>query len=142
MTEYYSQGSYHGDKSSNHIALIQGSYENHLAFVADNITEDYEWHNVELRVDKSNIKVSVDNRDYFDIDENIDRTFNDLMAMADLFKELAVDASLLLHNAYKENKTILFEGAQGSMLDVDLGDRKSTRLNSSHIPLSRMPSSA
>lgn len=52
---------------------------------------------------------------------DIDRTFNDLMAMADLFKELAVDASLLLHNAYKEHKTILFEGAQGSMLDVDLG---------------------
>mgnify|MGYP003344929061 CR=1 FL=1 len=27
-------------------------------------------------------------------------------------------------------------------IDVDAGDRKSTRLNSSHIPLSRMPSSA
>ncbi len=52
---------------------------------------------------------------------DLERTFNDLMAMPDLFKELAVDASLLLHNAYKEDKTILFEGAQGSMLDVDLG---------------------
>ena len=52
---------------------------------------------------------------------DLDRTFNDLIGMTDLFKELAVDASLLLHNAYKEKKTILFEGAQGSMLDVDLG---------------------
>ena len=51
----------------------------------------------------------------------IDRTYNELIAMTDLFKELAVDASLLLHKAYKEKKTILFEGAQGSMLDVDLG---------------------
>ncbi len=52
---------------------------------------------------------------------DLDKTFDDLMAMADLFKELAVDVSLLLHKAYKENKQILFEGAQGSMLDVDLG---------------------
>ena len=38
-------------------------------------------------------------------------------------------------------------GAKGtgkwmSQLALDSGDRKSTRLNSSHIPLSRMPSSA
>ena len=52
---------------------------------------------------------------------DIDRTYNELIAMTDLFRELAVDASLLLHKAYKANKTILFEGAQGSMLDVDLG---------------------
>ena len=31
---------------------------------------------------------------------------------------------------------------QPSSVDVRLEDRKSTRLNSSHIPLSRMPSSA
>ena len=30
----------------------------------------------------------------------------------------------------------------GVLDDIKLGDRKSTRLNSSHIPLSRMPSSA
>ena len=40
----------------------------------------------------------------------------------------------LLHAAWKSDKNILFEGAQG--------DRKSTRLNSSHRNTSRMPSSA
>ena len=30
----------------------------------------------------------------------------------------------------------------GSAINISGGDRKSTRLNSSHIPLSRMPSSA
>ena len=29
-----------------------------------------------------------------------------------------------------------------TLLEISSGDRKSTRLNSSHIPLSRMPSSA
>ena len=37
-----------------------------------------------------------------------------------------------------------FEQVPGSRLNYDMSvrDRKSTRLNSSHIPLSRMPSSA
>jgi len=36
-------------------------------------------------------------------------------------KDLAVDTTLLLNQAYKDNKKILFEGAQGTMLDVDFG---------------------
>ena len=31
------------------------------------------------------------------------------------------DTSLLIENAIKENKTILFEGAQGTLLDIDHG---------------------
>lgn len=52
---------------------------------------------------------------------DIERTFNELMELAPLFKEMATDASLYLQTAFKEGKTILYEGAQGSMLDVDLG---------------------
>ena len=37
----------------------------------------------------------------------------------------------------KKNPTALLNEAEGS----PIADRKSTRLNSSHIPLSRMPSS-
>lgn len=62
---------------------------------------------------------------YFDGSEDeradIERTFNELMELAPMFKEMATDVSLYLHNAYKDGKTILYEGAQGSMLDVDLG---------------------
>lgn len=52
---------------------------------------------------------------------DIERTYDEILKLSDLFKELAIDVSLYLNNANKENKTILFEGAQGSMLDVDLG---------------------
>ncbi|MGD8922496.1 MAG: adenylosuccinate synthase [Candidatus Zixiibacteriota bacterium] len=52
---------------------------------------------------------------------DIDRTYNDLLAMVDLFKPMVVDISRLLYNAHREGKAILFEGAQGCMLDVDLG---------------------
>ena len=36
----------------------------------------------------------------------------------------------------------LIESVQGKSSKIRFADRKSTRLNSSHIPLSRMPSSA
>lgn len=36
-------------------------------------------------------------------------------------EEYVSDTSLLLHNAYKDNKKILFEGSQGTFLDIDHG---------------------
>lgn len=52
---------------------------------------------------------------------DLDRTYEMLLEMAKEFKEYVRDISLYLNNAHKEGKKILFEGAQGSMLDVDLG---------------------
>ncbi len=52
---------------------------------------------------------------------DLDRTYRELLNQTELFHPLVVDVSLALHRAYDEGKTILFEGAQGSMLDVDLG---------------------
>lgn len=52
---------------------------------------------------------------------DLDRTYEMLMEMAILFKPFIRDVSLFLQQAHKANKTILFEGAQGSLLDVDLG---------------------
>ncbi|UCE24180.1 MAG: adenylosuccinate synthase [Candidatus Zixiibacteriota bacterium] len=52
---------------------------------------------------------------------DLERTYKELLKLADLFKPLVVDISLLLAKAFKEGKSILFEGAQGSLLDVDLG---------------------
>ena len=37
------------------------------------------------------------------------------------FREYITDTHLVLHKAYKAGKNILFEGAQGTMLDVDYG---------------------
>jgi len=52
---------------------------------------------------------------------DLDRTFVLLREMVDLFKPMVIDISRFLYQAHKENKTILFEGAQGCLLDVDLG---------------------
>jgi adenylosuccinate synthase len=52
---------------------------------------------------------------------DLGRTYTDLLGMVEMLKPMVVDISLLLNKAYKEGKSILFEGAQGSMLDVDLG---------------------
>src|SRR2546428_1016739 len=54
------------------------------------------------------------------------------------------DTSLLVDRALRAGKAVLFEGAQGTLLDLDHGtalparsaDRKSTRLNSSHDQIS------
>ena len=39
----------------------------------------------------------------------------------DIVAKYTEDTSLLIENAIKENKTILFEGAQGTLLDIDHG---------------------
>ena len=48
-------------------------------------------------------------------------------------------ADLYIHKINEEQKSKLKEM---DLEDSETSDRKSTRLNSSHIPLSRMPSSA
>lgn len=52
---------------------------------------------------------------------DLDRTYRELLGLADLFRPLVVDVSLMLSQAFKQGKSILYEGAQGSLLDVDLG---------------------
>ena len=61
---------------------------------------------------------------------------------------LAKLAEMEDHNAGRVNEAPALSEAEQLARDADAprrrvdGDRKSTRLNSSHIPLSRMPSSA
>ena len=50
---------------------------------------------------------------------NIDKTVQDLLSFYDLVKELIVDNSFI--NKEFKNKKILFEGAQGALLDLDHG---------------------
>ncbi|MBN1212339.1 MAG: adenylosuccinate synthetase, partial [candidate division Zixibacteria bacterium] len=52
---------------------------------------------------------------------DLEKTFNDLRAMVELFRPMVVDVSRRLFEAGKEGRVILYEGAQGCMLDVDLG---------------------
>ena len=64
---------------------------------------------------------------YLDIEQRLDSEV--------LEKGTGIIAEVLLRNFLKKLEIDGF-------LDIDIIDRKSTRLNSSHIPLSRMPSSA
>lgn len=56
-------------------------------------------------------------------DERADtgKIFDDLMEIAPTLKPLITNISILLQKYAREGKSILFEGAQGAMLDIDLG---------------------
>ena len=56
-----------------------------------------------------------------DFDLDFDSVYNDYLKMGKLLSPYISDISLELYNAYNNNKTILFEGAQGISLDVDHG---------------------
>ncbi len=50
-----------------------------------------------------------------------EKIFDEYSALADQLKTNVIDTTAWLHKALKEQKNILFEGAQGSLLDVDHG---------------------
>ena len=50
-----------------------------------------------------------------------EKIINEFDAYVDTVSEHVADTSLLIANAIKNNKSILFEGAQGTLLDIDHG---------------------
>ena len=52
---------------------------------------------------------------------DIDRTYKELMEIAPVLEPFVVDVSLKLFEEHQKGRQILFEGAQGGLLDVDLG---------------------
>jgi adenylosuccinate synthase len=52
---------------------------------------------------------------------DIDKIYDDLMEIAPKLKPRMTNVSIELLKHHKDGKSILFEGAQGAMLDVDLG---------------------
>ncbi|WP_029521781.1 adenylosuccinate synthase [Persephonella sp. KM09-Lau-8] len=54
-------------------------------------------------------------------DLTVDEVYSDTMRMFEKVQELVADTSLMLHNALAKGESILFEGAQGTMLDIDMG---------------------
>jgi adenylosuccinate synthase len=66
---------------------------------------------------KNQILVKVYNRRALEIDAITDA----LLEYADILRPYVADTSLLLNNALDENKVVLLEGGQGTLLDVDHG---------------------
>jgi adenylosuccinate synthase len=66
---------------------------------------------------KNHILVKVYNRRAIAADEVVD----DLLSYAERLRPMVADTSLVLNQALKDGKTVLFEGGQATMLDVDHG---------------------
>ncbi|AMA65160.1 Adenylosuccinate synthetase [Candidatus Arsenophonus lipoptenae] len=49
------------------------------------------------------------------------KTLDDIMFMADMFTSMIVDSANLLYQAYKNGESVMYEGAQGTLLDIDHG---------------------
>jgi adenylosuccinate synthase len=66
---------------------------------------------------KNHLLVKVYNRRAIKVDEVVD----DLLSFADRLKPMVADTGLVLNQALDAGKTVLFEGGQATMLDVDHG---------------------
>ncbi len=52
---------------------------------------------------------------------SVDEVFDHLMEYAPVLSKMSEDVSLSIHESIKKGKSFLFEGAQGSLLDIDHG---------------------
>ncbi len=66
---------------------------------------------------KNHLLVKVYNRRAIGVDEIVD----DLLSYADRLRPMVADTALLLNKALDDGKTVVFEGGQATMLDVDHG---------------------
>ncbi len=86
--------------------------------VADIFDEDILRTKIEAALDiRNHVLTKVYNRRAIAVEAVVE----ELTAYADRLRPLVADTSLLLNNALDEGKTVLFEGAQATMLDVDHG---------------------
>ena len=73
---------------------------------------------IELLVNYHNaILVDIHN----DKSHNVDEIFNEVLRYKHLFDNYCVDSQDLMYQWIKDEKSILFEGAQGTLLDIDHG---------------------
>lgn len=60
-------------------------------------------------------------REYPELELNREDIFNEYKEYAKIIKPMVTDTGLLLDDYIQNNKKVLFEGAQGTMLDIDYG---------------------
>lgn len=66
---------------------------------------------------KNHLLVKIYNRRAIQVDEIVE----DLLSYAERLRPMVTDTALELHRALEDGKTVLFEGGQATMLDVDHG---------------------
>ena len=52
---------------------------------------------------------------------DFNKVLNNIMNVSDILTSMSIDVPELLYNAYKRGDKIMFEGAQGTLLDIDHG---------------------
>mgnify|MGYP000929362887 FL=1 len=73
---------------------------------------------VEAALDfKNQVLVKIYNRRAIGVDEVVE----ELLSFRELLEPMVCDTSLMLHEAIKNDKTVLFEAGQATMLDIDHG---------------------
>ncbi|MCF6218973.1 MAG: adenylosuccinate synthase [Gammaproteobacteria bacterium] len=78
-------------------------------FFAEKLKETMEYHNFMLK-------------NYFKTDEvDYQATLDEVMSMAEEVKPMVADVTELLYQLSKKGESVLFEGAQGALLDIDHG---------------------
>jgi len=86
--------------------------------VQDLLNQDLFEKKVKANVEETNLTLTkIYNQPPLDVEEII----NEFNGYKDMVSNHVVDTSLLIDNAIKEQKSILFEGAQGTLLDIDHG---------------------
>ncbi|MDN5894411.1 MAG: adenylosuccinate synthase [Nocardioides sp.] len=86
--------------------------------IADLFDEDILREKIEAALDlRNHLLTKVYNRRAIEVDAVVE----ELTAYADRLRPMVADTSLLLNQALDADKTVLFEGAQATMLDVDHG---------------------
>ncbi len=81
--------------------------------------KDIFYNKLKLQVEaKNNLVKNIYKKDeLFDLET----IYNEYLEYADKIREYVDDTSVIVYNAIKEGKKVLFEGAQGTLLDLDLG---------------------
>ncbi|MCX7904339.1 MAG: adenylosuccinate synthase [Caloramator sp.] len=81
--------------------------------------------NKEVFYEKLKANLEVKNRlikeIYEDEEMNFDEIYNSYTEYAEKLKDFITDTSVVLYDSIKEGKKVLFEGAQGTLLDIDYG---------------------
>ncbi|MFQ6874973.1 MAG: adenylosuccinate synthase, partial [Coprobacillus cateniformis] len=60
-------------------------------------------------------------REYPELDFHVEDIFQEYKEYAKMIKPMVTDTGLLLDEYFRQDKKVLFEGAQGTMLDIDYG---------------------
>ena len=101
---------------------IGPSYEDKVARrairIQDLFNEKIFFNKLEANLDLYNFML----KHYYKVDTiDINKVFNETFKLANNIKPLVTDVSRKLFNLRKEGKKVIFEGAQGTLLDIDLG---------------------